>query len=168
MHFHIFGGRVRKIEGGIRNNQWILDDNLRANSIVELLYNGPWNMVRFLLSPQHISLPPNSLSYYGGVGFTTTYEGVSVKTTKIVEALMWQCFVEVLSGHSSLSECASSLQTKCNGIVESQVQHVEPLEEGVENERKMMWRREELNEFNIVELGEINILWIKWVTRVIF
>jgi len=35
------------------------------------------------------------------------------------------------------------------------------LEEGVENERKMMWRREELNEFNIVELGERNALWIR-------
>ena len=37
-----------------------------------------------------------------------------------------------------------------NGGVESMTQHLVPLQWSVEIEEKMMWRKEELNEFNIV------------------
>jgi len=39
----------------------------------------------------------------------------------------------------------------CNGSVENMIQHLVPFHWSVEIGNKMMWRREELNEFNIVE-----------------
>jgi len=43
-----------------------------------------------------------------------------------------------------------SYKTKCNGSVESMIQHLEPFQWSVEGGGKIIWRREVLNGFNIV------------------